>query len=277
MTGGNRTSGYEDGYDKTPEELAKAEQAHDDLEALEAERMHIELKRWNGDVIFSGEAESLREVVKKNRANLEGANLRGAYLEGANLRGAYLRGAYLEGANLEGANLRGANLRGAYLEGANLGGANLRGANLRGAYLRGAYLEGANLEGANLEGANLRGAYLEGANLRGAYLRGAYLEGANLEGANLRGANLRGAYLRGAYLEGATYGEGIPLTLEPLGLRGLKWFVLILDIHLKIGCELHSFEEWQEKGDAIARKHGETDWWNHHKEAIFALIKAVRG
>ncbi len=124
--------------------------------APKEDEMHIELKRWNVDIIFSGEAESLREVVEKNRA---------------------------------------------------------------------------------------------------------YLEGANLRGANLRGA---------------TYGEGIPLTLEPLGLSGLKYFVIILDTHLKIGCELHSFEEWQEKGDAIARKHGETDWWNHYKEAIFALIKAVR-
>lgn len=35
MTGGNRQNGYEDGYDKSPEELAKAEQTHDDLEALD--------------------------------------------------------------------------------------------------------------------------------------------------------------------------------------------------------------------------------------------------
>ena len=131
--------------------------------------------------------------------------------------------------------------------------------------------------GSHLGGAYLWGAYLRGANLRGALPWGAYLRGAYLRGASLGGAYLWGAYLRGANLGGAIYGKGIPLTFEPLGLSGLKYFVIILDTHLQIGCELHSFEEWQEKGDAIARKHGETNWWNHHKEVIFALIKAVRG
>jgi len=123
---------------------------------------------------------------------------------------------------------------GAYLRGAYLGGANLDGAYLGGAYLGGAYLRGANLRGAYLCGANLRGA-----NLRGAYLRGAYLCGANLGGANLDGANLGGAYLRGA-----NYGEGVPLTKQPLFLSGLHYEVLIMDTHIKIGCELHSSKEW---------------------------------
>jgi len=112
--------------------------------------MLIEIKRrFTGKVIVSGEYESLKECMEKNR---------GADLRGADLRGAYLGGAYLEGADLEGA----------YLEGADLGGADLGGADLRGADLRGAYLGGAYLEGADLEGAYLEGAYLEGADLGGA-------------------------------------------------------------------------------------------------------------
>ena len=105
--------------------------------------------RFTGALIISGEYESVKRCLEKNKgANLEGADLGGAYLRGANLGGANLGGAYLRGANLGGANL---------------GGADLGGANLEGAYLRGAYLRGANLEGAYLGGAYLEGAYLRGA------------------------------------------------------------------------------------------------------------------
>jgi hypothetical protein len=118
---------------------------------------YLEIKSWiTGKVIYSGEANSLKELIEK--AVKEGADLRGADLDSANLRGAYLQGADLEGADLEEANL----------EGANLDSANLRGAYLRGANLEGANLRKVNLEGANLRGVNLRGAYLEGANLKGA-------------------------------------------------------------------------------------------------------------
>jgi hypothetical protein len=109
--------------------------------------MNYEIKnRWAGDVLYSGEGETLREVVARavgERADLSGAYLNGANLRGANLRGAYLSGAYLNGAYLNGANLSGAYLNGAYLNGANLSGAYLGGANLSGAYLGGAYLGGA--------------------------------------------------------------------------------------------------------------------------------------
>ena len=43
MTGGNRQGGYDDGYDKSPEELAQDEQSHDDLEALEQGLKHLRL------------------------------------------------------------------------------------------------------------------------------------------------------------------------------------------------------------------------------------------
>ena len=67
----------------------------------------IEIKnRRNGEVLYSGEHESLREAVEaavSADANLAGANLAGANLAGANLAGADLAGADLAGANLAGA------------------------------------------------------------------------------------------------------------------------------------------------------------------------------
>ena len=87
----------------------------------------IEIKnRFNGQVIFGGEYDTLLEAViaaVNGGANLHDANLRDADLSGANLRGA----------NLSGANLSDADLRDADLSGANLSDANLRDADLSGA------------------------------------------------------------------------------------------------------------------------------------------------
>ena len=114
--------------------------------------MLVEIKNRQGEIIITGEYESVKDVCEKSK-NLSEANLSGADLSGAYLSGANLYGANLSGADLSGAYLSGANLSGADLYGANLYGADLSGANLYGAYLSGAYLSGANLSGANLYGA----------------------------------------------------------------------------------------------------------------------------
>jgi len=138
----------------------------------------IEIKKINGDLVFSHEQKD--NTIKKT---LEKANLRDAYLRGAYLRGAYLRGAYLRGANLSGVNLSDANLSDANLSGANLSDANLSDANLSDANLSDANLSDANLSDANLSDANLSGANLSDANLSDANLSDANLSDANLSGA----------------------------------------------------------------------------------------------
>lgn len=135
--------------------------------------------------------------------------------------------------NLQWANLRGVNLRGAYLRGVDFRWVNLIGADLRGAYLRGAKLEGADLEGANLKGACLEMANLDRADLRGANLEGADLRGANFEGANLINVN-------------TIFGK---LSKTPLQLSGLYYHVFITEYCIKIGCEHHRIEEWENFDD----------------------------
>jgi hypothetical protein len=117
--------------------------------------------RWNGEVIFKLECESLKLCVIaaiKSGADLSGADLSGANLSGANLSGANLSGADLSGANLSGANLSGANLSRANLYGANLSRADLSRADLSRANLYGADLSRADLSRARLSRANLYGA-----------------------------------------------------------------------------------------------------------------------
>ena len=106
-----------------------------------------------------------------------------------------------------------------------------------------------------------------------AFSAGANLRGANLVGAYLRGANLRGANLDGANLVGATYGEGIPLENEPIQLIGTKYFVLIMDMHIKIGCKLFSHAQWENfTDDEISQMDsGALKWWNEWRGMVLSL------
>jgi hypothetical protein len=132
----------------------------------------IELKRTNGDVIFSHECENNGVAKTIDAFRISGKEF--------DLNDAYLRNADLSNANLRYANLSGADLSNADLSNADLSNANLRYANLRYAYLSGADLSCADLWNADLWNANLWNAYLSGANLRHANLSGANLSGADL-------------------------------------------------------------------------------------------------
>ena len=114
------------------------------------------------------------------------------------------------------------------------------------------------------------GADLDGADLRGADLRGADLRGADLRGANLDGADLRGADLRGANLDGEK------LTKTPLQLNNLKWFVLISDKYLRIGCQRFTIEEWKNFDDETIVKmdFAALKFWRKWKVPIMALCDA---
>jgi len=142
--------------------------------------------------------------------------------------------------------------------------------------LRGADLRGADLRGANLRGADLRGADLCGADLCGANLCGADLRGANLCGANLCDADLRDANLCDADLRDAKYGDA-PMTMPPLYLTGLYWGVLILDQHMKIGCQLHSLEDWENFTDRdVIKMDGKRalKFWEKNKKALLGFARA---
>ena len=96
-------------------------------------------------------------------------------------------------------------------------------------------------------------------------LQAAVKSGANLDGANLRGANLRGANL-----------DGEKLTKAPLQLNNLKWFVLISDKYLRIGCQRFTIEEWKNFDDETIVKmdFAALKFWRKWKASIIALCDA---
>ena len=138
-------------------------------------------------------------------------------------------------------------------------GANLRDADLRGAILRGAYLGGAILRDADLRGADLRGAYLRGANLRGAILRDADLGGAILRDADLGGANL----------------DGEKLTRAPVSILNLRWDVLITEGYMRIGCERHTHQEWNDFDEAAIRAMDSDafDFWKQWRGPLLKMCQ----
>lgn len=137
----------------------------------------IELKRINGEVIFSHECEdnSIAKTIDAFRISGAEFDLSGVNLNGFNLDYVNFKSANLCNANLEYTNLRHANLRCAAL-----GHANLRNADLTNADLQYTNLSSANLSGANLSNSDLRGSSLESANFSNAKLDDANLDNTDL-------------------------------------------------------------------------------------------------
>ena len=116
---------------------------------------------------------------------------------------------------------------------------------------------------------------LRDADLRDADLRYANLSGANLMGANLSDADLSGANLSGAYLMGAKR-FNYQLKSPPIQIIGLRYFTVIFDEHMEIGCEKHSFHEWSEfTDDQILKMDGKDAlrFWNDNKHQLLAYCE----
>jgi len=161
------------------------------------------------------------------------------------------------------------------LRGVDLFRTNLREADLRGVDLREADLRGVDARGVDARGADLRYADLREADLRGVDARGVDLFRTNLRDADLRDVNLFGAKLRDADLFGANlFGE--KLTTTPTQVIGYKYFIFIAGEKMKIGCELHSIDEWNNfKRRDIVKMDGDNAWlwWKEHKPLIMPIAK----
>jgi hypothetical protein len=138
----------------------------------------------------------------------------------------------------------------------------------------------ADLSYADLNEANLKGANLSEANLRGADLSYADLKGANLTNANLKGANLRRAYLREANLTNANL-KGVDL----IDIKIEKPIILITtqkhplqfnfnNLELRIGCEVHTFDEFLKNLDKIGKENRYThEEIEQYRKLILSIIE----
>ena len=77
--------------------------------------------------------------------------------------------------------------------------------------------------------------------------QGGSLSHANLRGADLSHANLFDTNLRGADL----FGQKIQRA--PIQINNLTWPIIITEHHMKIGCQVHTHQEWEDfTGDELA-------------------------
>jgi hypothetical protein len=82
-------------------------------------------------------------------------------------------------------------------------------------------------------------------------------------------ANLADAYLAGANLADET------ITIQPIKISGLTWPVLITDGYLRIGCQRHTHEQWQNFTDDEIRamETGARLFWKSWKEPLMIMCK----
>ena len=122
------------------------------------------------------------------------------------------------------------------------------------------------------------GADLTDANLTGADLIDADLIGANLTGACLTYSNLRGANLTDATFKNTVWTGGVIINRQPIRIQGLgPWLICILDEHMQIGCEIHSYKDWAEFDDRqIAQMDGcpTLEFWKQNRQTLLELAKA---
>ena len=101
------------------------------------------------------------------------------------------------------------------------------------------------------------------------------LGGANLYGADLRGADLGGANLYGADLYGADLdGEKIPK--NPLSIVGMRYWCLISDSYMRLGCKRFTHQEWSDFNDEeISEMDSKAlEFWTQWKAPLLEMCKA---
>ena len=81
----------------------------------------------------------------------------------------------------------------------------------------------------------------------------------------------------GANLYGAD-NKKIKLTKNPIQILGLHWPILIFNFNMRIGCEFHLIEEWENFTPAqikIMDKNA-LKFWNENKEALLTICKQFK-
>ena len=102
----------------------------------------------------------------------------------------------------------------------------------------------------------------------------ANLTGTDFSFARLGGAALPYAKLGGAKWKGATYFEA-KISKGLVFLEGYYWDVYLMDDHIKIGCKMHTIEEWEKFTNGQIRRMdtSASEFWRKNKASIIAAAR----
>ena len=108
--------------------------------------------------------------------------------------------------------------------------------------------------------------------VKAAVHNGADLCGADLCGADLCRANLYGADLCGANIDGEI------IQRPPISVANITYWCLITDNRMRLGCKLHTHNEWQNfnDGEISAMDDYALDFWKKWKEPLLAMCAVHR-
>ena len=118
-----------------------------------------------------------------------------------------------------------------------------------------------------------------GGDWRGGVWRGGDWRGGDWWGGDWRGGVWRGGVWRGGDWRGGVWRGGVwrgeKCKNNLLNVLGLKWPITISDTRMQIGCELHSFTDWEFFDDAriVQMDRGALKFWNNNKVALMALCE----
>ena len=139
---------------------------------------------------------------------------------------------------------------------------------------------GANFKDTNLAGAGFKNCKFTSANFKDADLRLSGFSDCDFTGADFSGATLDDIELVRCTTTGADFKDSMWRKIRqdraPVSLRNWRdrYLVTILSHHIKIGCQCHTIEEWENFTDEeILHMDGRLAlrWWHGNKENILEL------
>ena len=140
------------------------------------------------------------------------------------------------------------------------------------AMFRGGDFLGGVFRGGEFLGGLFLGGVFRGGDFLGGVFRGGEFLGGVFRGGEFLGGEFQGGVFRGGVFRGGMFRE------TPFQIGGLPWFVNIsAPDELSIGCERHTFAEWNSDLDAIAAKHSVAADMLPRIRTVIALAQSFPG
>ena len=114
---------------------------------------------------------------------------------------------------------------------------------------------GGTIKGGTIMDGTIEGGTIEGGIIYGGTIKGGTIEGGTIKGGTVYGGTIKGGTVKGGIIEGGEWKIAPLFVTDPRGHGCTN----SKPGYLRIGCEIHTFQEWQDNFPGIAEKHRLTD------------------
>ena len=143
--------------------------------------------------------------------------------------------------------------------------------------VRGGAVYGGEVSGGEVSGGVVMGGVVYGGAVYGGVVYGGVVSGGVVRGGVVRGGEVSGGVVYGGEVSGgAVYGgvvyggvvSGGEVRQTPVIVTGKYTMSPSKPGYVTIGCETRTYNEWEQKGEDIAKSHGELVWYCEHVKPI---------